>query len=443
VPPETRYAESDAGLIAYQVFGEGPFDLVYMSGSVSNVDMRWEVPPFASFFERLASFSRLILFDRRGTGASDRVPVDAVPTWEEWGDDLRVVLDAAKSDHAAILAILDGGPMAMVFAATHPDRTKALVLANTTARVRVAEDYPAGLPTEAAEATLKLFEDGWGTEEFAAALAPTLSSDRRMRAWFAKYQRASASPRMAAAQFRSILDLDVRSVLESIRVPTLVLHRTTFAFIPLEHGKYLAEHIPGARLVEVPGSDSSFTFEQPDLVLDTVEEFLTGVRRVPPADRVLATVLFTDLVDSTQRASEMGDRQWRALLDRHDELAKTEVERHRGRALKSTGDGILATFDSPGRAIRCTLSIRDQVQNIGLPMRAGLHAGEVELRDDDVGGIAVHIAARVSAQAGPGEVLVSRTVSDLVAGSGITFQDRGSHSLKGVPGEWQLFAVEG
>jgi len=441
VPPETRYATSDAGLIAYQVVGDGPFDLVYMNGSASHVDVRWEAPPFARFLERLASFSRLILFDRRGAGASDPVPIDATPTWEEWADDLRVVLDTVKSEQAALFAMLDAGPMAMLFAATYANRTKALVLGNTTARVRAAKDYPIGLSSEVAEATLEFFAQRWGTEDAATALAPTLSQDPRMRAWFAKYQRASASPRVFAAQLRSLLELDVRGVLESIRVPTLILHRAAYGALPLEHGRYLAEHIDGARFVELPGSDSTLIAERPDITLDALEEFLTGVRHLPPADRVLATILFTDIVDSTRLASEMGDRRWRGLLDQHDEIARAEVERHRGRALKSTGDGMLATFDSPGRAIRCAMAIREALAGMGLSIRAGMHAGEIELRGDDVGGIAVHIAARVSALAGAGEVLVSRTVSDLVAGSEFDFMDRGDHALKGVSGEWQLFAV--
>ena len=441
MPPETRYATSDAGLIAYQVVGDGPFDLVYMNGSASHVDVRWEAPPFARFLERLASFSRLILFDRRGAGASDPVPIDATPTWEEWADDLRVVLDTVKSEQAALFAMLDAGPMAMLFAATYANRTKALVLGNTTARVRAAKDYPIGLSSEVAEATLEFFAQRWGTEDAATALAPTLSQDPRMRAWFAKYQRASASPRVFAAQLRSLLELDVRGVLESIRVPTLILHRAAYGALPLEHGRYLAEHIDGARFVELPGSDSTLIAERPDITLDALEEFLTGVRHLPPADRVLATILFTDIVDSTRLASEMGDRRWRGLLDQHDEIARAEVERHRGRALKSTGDGMLATFDSPGRAIRCAMAIREALAGMGLSIRAGMHAGEIELRGDDVGGIAVHIAARVSALAGAGEVLVSRTVSDLVAGSEFDFMDRGDHALKGVSGEWQLFAV--
>jgi class 3 adenylate cyclase len=429
-------------LIAYQVVGEGPLDLVYLSGSTSHVDVRWESPHFARFYEGLASFSRLIVFDRRGNGASDR-PSGAMPSWEEWADDLLVVMDASESDRAAVFGHLDAGPMAMLFAATYPERTSALVLGNTGARFVVADDYPQGLTSEFVEAYLRLVEEQWGTEEFAAVASPSLAVDAAARRWFAKFMRASASPRAAAAQIRSATELDLRSVLPSISAPTLVLHSRDFQFVTLAHARYLADHIPDARLVEIEGSDSAFSFAHADVVLSSVEEFLTGARHTPDPDRVLATVLFTDLVDSTRHAAEVGDRSWRALLDRHDELARTEIERHRGQLRKTTGDGILATFDAPGRAIRCAIAIQESLRDLDLTMRAGLHAGELELRGDDVGGIAVHIAARVAAQAGTGQVLVSRTVTDLVAGSGLSFAAQGVRALKGVPGEWDLYAVEG
>jgi class 3 adenylate cyclase len=392
--------------------------------------------------QRLASFTRLIMFDRRGSGASDPVPLDAMPTWDEWADDLRVVMEAAASQRAAIFAILDAGPMALLFAATNPDRTTALVLGNTTSRFLVDDDYPQGLSPESADAFIKFTEAGWGTEDYAAIVSPSVAADPHERAWFAKFMRAGASPRAAAAQWRPVVELDLRAVLPTIRVPTLVLQRRGLYLAGGEHGRYLAEHIPGARFVELDGADSSVTYGNADVVLDQVEEFLTGVKRGPDPDRVLATVLLTDIVDSTRHAAEMGDRQWRELLDRHDELARRAIERFRGRFWHTTGDGVLATFEAPGRAIRCTLDMSDELADIGLSIRAGLHAGEVELRDDDIGGIAVHIAARVAAIAGPGEVLVSRTVTDLVAGSGITFTDRGAHSLKGVPTDWQLYLVE-
>jgi class 3 adenylate cyclase len=441
--PETRYATGLEGLIAYQVVGDGPRDLVYLSGFTSHVDVRWESPQFARFQDRLASFSRLILFDRRGTGASDPVPLDALPTWEEWADDLRVVMDAAGSERAAIFGVLDAGPMAILFAAAHPHRTTALILGNTSAKGIKADDYPHGISPEIVEATGDVIEKEWGTEEFAMRGSPSLAADPRERAWFAKYMRAGATPRAAAAQYRFAAHRDLRTVLPTITVPTLVLNRRGFEFVPIEQGRYLADHIPGAKFVELDGADSALAFGDSDSVLDSIEEFLTGVRRQPDPDRVLATVLITDLVDSTHRAAQLGDRKWRELLTQHDEVARSQIENHRGKLWKMTGDGVLATFDAPGRAIRCALSLDDSLNGIGLPMRAGLHSGEVELRGDDVGGIAVHLASRVSALAGAREVLVSRTVTDLVAGSGIRFSDRGAHSLKGVPGQWQIYLVEG
>jgi len=443
MPAETRYARTPRGDIAYQVLGDSPIDLVYVSGA-TNIDVRWESQEFAHFQERLASFSRLILFDRRGSGASDGIPLDAPPTWEEFADDLRVVLDTVGSSRTALFANLDGGPAAILFAATQPARVSALVLANTTAKAIAAEDYPAGLTSDQFAVLIKVFEEGWGSEQFAALTNPTYANDPRQRSWFAKYMRASASPRAYVAQVRAIWgSMDVRAALASIRVPTLILHRRELAWISAENGRYLSEHIPGSKLVELDGSDP-LLFSSPDaeFILDTVEEFLTGVRPVPEPDRVLAAVLFTDLVDSTRRAAAIGDRAWHKLLDAHDQLAHAEIERNRGLLIKTTGDGILARFDSPGRAIRCAAAMREQVEQLGLEIRAGIHAGEVELRGDDVGGIAVVIASRVSSLAKAGEVLVSRTVADLVAGSGQRFRDRGMNSLKGVPGEWQLFEVD-
>jgi class 3 adenylate cyclase len=330
--------------------------------------------------------------------------------------------------------------MAMLFAATNPDRTSALILGNATARYRADEGYQ-GMDAETIDAAVAWFETGWGTEEFAAWIAPASSATPGYTRWFAKYMRGSASPRLIAAQLRSLADIDLRHVLPSIQVPTLVLQRDAFSFATLEQGRYLVEHIPDARMVVIPGSDSTFLAVDSDLALDAVEEFLTGVRPTRAPDRALATVLFTDIVDSTRRAVEVGDHAWRRTLDSHDDLARAEIERHGGRLIKTTGDGVLATFDAPGRAIRCAVALVEGVANLGLAIRAGLHTGEVELRGDDVGGVAVHTAARVSALAESGEVLVSRTVVDLVAGSGIDFDDRGEHDLKGVPGTWRLFAA--
>lgn len=429
------------GMIAYQVVGEGPIDLVYLSGSTSHIDMRWELPAFTRFLERLAGFSRLILFDRRGTGASDPIPFDRTPTWEEWAEDLRAVLDEVGSQRTALFATLDGGPMAIVFSAMHPDRVRALILANSGARVLAADDYPAGMTEENFAALIAALEKGWGTEALAAALSPTVAGDPETRAWFARYMRASATPRALVAQQRAMATLDVRAALPLITVPTLVLHRRGLQVVPIELGRYVAGSIPGATFVELEGSDSLLLGPDGDATLDTIEEFLTGMPPQAQVDRVLATVLFTDLVDSTRRAAEVGDRRWREIIDRHDEITRRSIEGARGRLIKTTGDGVLAAFDSPGRAIRCTLSLRRALADIGLQVRSGLHVGEVERRGDDIGGIAVNIAARVMDEAAPGEILVSGAVPALVAGSNFTFEERGARELRGVPGSWQLFAV--
>jgi class 3 adenylate cyclase len=331
--------------------------------------------------------------------------------------------------------------MALFFAGTRPERTSALVLANATAKFLAADDYPIGVPAEVAEALLAQFDQLWGTEAMAAMFAPSRAGDQRFCRWLARFQRTIASPRAVQAFLRASFEMDARPILPLIQAPTLVLHRRDFPLIPISHGRYLAEHIPGATLVELAGTEQSLFWETPELVLDHVERFLTGVRRVAQPTRMLSTVLFTDIVGSTQRAGELGDRRWRELLNVHDELTGRLVEAFGGRLVKPTGDGILATFDGPGRAIHCAVALRDELAGIGVDLRAGLHTGEVELREDDVGGIAVHIAARVMAAAGPGEILVSRTVRDLVAGSDVTLEDRGMYLLKGIDGDWQLLAV--
>jgi class 3 adenylate cyclase len=429
--------------LAYQVLGQGPPDLVFTMGAFSHVDIVWEDPQMALFLRRLASFCRLLRFDRRGTGASDPLPSDPLPPSEAYAEELVAVMDAVGSQRAALLATgPQAGPMALFFAGTRPERTSALILADATARYLVADDYPIGFPPQAAEAMIATAEELWGTETMAKINAPSRAGDERFLRWSARLERAIASPRMVRAHLRTLLEVDVRSILPLIQAPTLVLAHREFRQLPVEHGRYLAEHIPGARLVELPGALPLF-WDQPDLVLEVVEEFLIGARRSVEPDRVLATVLFTDIVGSTQRAAELGDRGWRELLDVHDELAGRLVERWGGRLVKTTGDGILATFDGPGRAIGCAATLRDELGGIGVQIRAGLHTGEVELRGDDVGGIAVHIAARIMATAGAGEIVVSRTVRDLIAGSDLTLEDRGSRRLKGVEGDWQLFGVVG
>jgi class 3 adenylate cyclase len=442
VQPETKYARLGRDRIAYQVLGEGPPDLVLTSGSFGHVDMAWEDPGIALFFRTLASFSRLILFDRRGTGASDPIPIDSLPPWESYAQDLAAVLDEVGSEQAALLTQVDAGPMAMFFAGTKPERTRALILANATARYLATDDYPIGVPVEVAEAVLAQVDQLWGTEAMVTMQAPSRAGDARFRRWLARFQRTNASPRAVLAFLRASFEMDASSILPLIQAPTLILHRRDCQLVPVTHGRYLAERIPGATLVELPGTELTLFWETPEVALDQVEQFLTGVRRVAQPTRVLATVLFTDIVGSTQRAGELGDRRWRELLNVHDELTARLVEEFGGRLVKTTGDGILATFEGPGRAIHCAVALREELAGIGVQLRAGLHTGEVELRDDDVGGIAVHVAARVMAAADPGEILVSRTVRDLVAGSDVILEEvHGTYLLKGIDGDWQLLAV--
>jgi class 3 adenylate cyclase len=441
VQPDTNYASLDGDRIGYQVFGHGPPDVVTTIGSYSHMDLVWENPGIALFLRSLGSFSRVIRFDRRGTGVSDRLHLELLPPWESWAEELAVVLDAVGSERAAIIAQLDAGPMALFFAATRPERTSALVLVNTTARWAVADDYPIGLPREVLDARLRRFDQLWGTEAMAASLVPSRAGDAQFRRWWARFQRAVGPPGAMAVLQRALAEIDARPLLPLIQAPTLILHRRDSAFVPYSHGQYLADHIAGAKLVELPGTEQSIVWETPQLALDHVEEFLTGARHGQDPSRVLATVLFTDIVGSTQQAGRLGDRRWRELLNVHDELARRVIEQAGGRLVKSTGDGVLATFDGPGRGIHCATALRDQLHGIEVQTRAGLHVGEVELRDGDVGGMAVHIAARVMAAAQPDEILVSRTVRDLVVGSDLALDDCGTRPLKGVEGDWQLFAV--
>jgi class 3 adenylate cyclase len=443
VPPKTRYARVGPDRLAYQVLGQGPPDLVLTIAAFSHVDVAWEDPQLGLFLRRLASFSRLLRFDRRGTGASDPLPQNPLPPWEAYAQELVAVMDAVGSQRAALLATgPEVGPMALFFAGTRPERIAALILVDATARYLVADDYPIGFPPQVVEAMTARADELWGTEAFARIYAPSRAGDERFLRWSARFERAIASPRVVRDHLRAMLEVDVRPILPLIQAPTLVLHHRDFRLLPVAHGRFLAEHIPGARLVELPG-DLPMFWDQPDLLLEVVEEFLTGAGRSVEPTRVLATVLFTDIVGSTRRAAELGDRRWRELLDTHDELAGRLVERWGGRLVKTTGDGILATFDGPGRAIGCAAGLREGLGEIGVQIRAGLHIGEVELRGDDVGGIAVHVAARIMATAGAGEIVVSRTVRDLVAGSDIVLQDRGSRRLKGIGGDWQLFGVAG
>jgi pimeloyl-ACP methyl ester carboxylesterase len=425
------------------VVGEGPIDLVLVPGFATHIELQWEMPPLARFLERLGSFSRLLLFDKRGTGLSD--PVTEVPTLERRIDDVRAVMDAAGSERAALFGISEGGPMSILFAATHPERVSALVLHGAMGRTTEAPDYPWGVPADALrESAAEFIAPYWGQdpEGIMELFAPSFVGDPRAAELTARLERMSASPSMVQQIFEMFLDIDVRSVLPSIHVPTLVIHRHGDRVVNWRAGRELADQIPGARYVEVPGIDHLPWAGDAEAVLGETEEFLTGARTAAEPDRILATVMFTDIVGSTERAAELGDARWRELLAEEEEAVRRELERFGGREVKRMGDGCLATFDGPARAIRCGKEITEAVRSVGLDVRVGLHCGEVEVMGEDVGGIAVHIAARVGSLAGADEVLVTSTVKDLVAGSGIEFADRGAQQLKGVPDEWRLFAVD-
>jgi pimeloyl-ACP methyl ester carboxylesterase len=438
-PPQTRYARSGDASIAYQVCGEGPIDLVFIPGFVSHLDLFWEVPASARFFRRLASFSRLILFDKRGTGLSD--PVAGAPTLDQRMDDVRAVMDATGSGNAAVFGISEGGPLGILFAATHPERVTHLILFGSGPTFSRSEDYPWAAPG----LEIPFWGDSlehWGEGRLVDIMAPNYASDPGARARFARLERLGASPAMA----RDLLDLarqiDVRSALPALRVPTLILHRAKDGTLPVEGSRYMAERVSTAQYLELPGDDHTPWLGDADAVLSEVEQFLTGSRTAVDLDRVLTTVLFTDISGSTKMASDLGDSRWRDLLAEHDVIVRRELKRFRGQERDKAGDGFFATFDRPAAAIRCAVAIGDALRPLGLEIRAGLHTGECELADDGgVAGIAVHIGARVAAEAGPNEVLVSRTVKDLIAGSGIDLGDRGLRDLKGVDGAWQLFEV--
>jgi class 3 adenylate cyclase len=439
--PATAYAlTSDHVHIAYQVAGTGPPELVVVEGFISHVEIAWEDPGLAEFREALASFSRAMFFDKRGVGVSDRV-TDAA-TLEQRADDILAVLDANNCERAVVLGISEGAPAALLFAATHPERTQALVLHGGMARSTWAPDYPWATPADAVLEAAEWFEPDIFSGTDIEIWAPSLADDAHAMAWLGRYRRSSITPGALTALFLMFLEIDVRAVLPTITVPTLVLHRRGDRVVNRRAGQWLADQIVGARYVELDGRDHFPWVGDVRTVVHEIEHFLTGASHVEEPDRVLATVLFTDIVGSTELASALGDRAWRTKLDQHDAAVREVLGRHRGVEVKTTGDGFLATFDGPGRAIRCAAALHAAVAPLGLQLRAGLHTGEIEVRGSDVGGIAVHVAARVLAAAAPGEVLVSRTVTDLVAGSGIRFARRGTHALKGVPGEWELFRAE-
>lgn len=441
-PPDTMYARSGDVNIAYQVIGDGPLDLVFVMGWVSHLEYFWREPSFARFLLRLASFSRLILFDKRGTGLSDRVPINELPTLEQRMDDVRAVMDAVGSERAALCGVSEGGPMCSLFAATYPEKTLALVMIGTYAKRIRDDDYPWAPTPEHRQHFFDEMREQWGGPVGLEERAPSMAHDPEFREWWATYLRMGASPGAALALTQMNAEIDVRQVLPSIRVPTLVIHRSEDQCLKVEEGRYVAQRIPGARYVELPGRDHLPFVGDQDGILDQVEEFLTGVRHPLEPDRVLATVLFTQIIGSKQHAQRMGSNDWEALIHRLRTHVHKEIEWFRGRDIDMIGDRPLAIFDGPARAIRCASAISEYASRLGINMRAGLHTGECDMVDGKVGGIAAEIGSQVAKKAAPDEVLVSSTVKDLVAGSGIRFEDRGAHQLAGIPGDWRLFAVE-
>jgi pimeloyl-ACP methyl ester carboxylesterase len=435
-PPDTRYARSGDVSIAYQVLGDGPLDLVLVPGMISNVEFDWHEPRLAAFRRRLGRSSRSIVFDKRGTGLSDHVR--GVPTLEERMDDVRAVMDAAGSERAVVVGLSEGGAMAALFGATYPERTAGVILYSAYAHAKVSKDR--------LERELEELPRRWGTREYAAEdlrlFAPSVAHEPELQRFWATWIRFAATPAAAADLSRMNAEIDVRHVLPTLRVPTLVLHRSGDRVVSLRHGRALAEAIPNARLVELPGSDHYPYFEDVEGFFAQVEAFVRGLAEEAEFDRVLATVLFTDIVGSTERAVDMGDRPWRELLDAHHAVVRAHLGRFRGREIDTAGDGFFAAFDGPARAVRCARAIVESVRELGLEVRTGLHTGECELAGDRLRGIAVHVGARVAATAAPGEVVVSSTVKDLVAGSGLVFEERGEVELKGVPGAWRLYALQ-
>jgi class 3 adenylate cyclase/pimeloyl-ACP methyl ester carboxylesterase len=438
--PETKYVAVGDSEVAYQVIGNGPNDVLWMYPLGSHVDLFWQIPSYAETLDRLCAFSRVIVLDRRGLGASGPAPEGGVSSWEVFTEDIGAVLEAAQSTRAAIASNRETGQIAMLYAGMHPERVSALVLLNTTARYLEADDYPIGESSATVDAVVELMRTTWGTEDFARVGVPSTGDDEETSRVMAMTQRASATPKQAAALYNYFLRHgDVRLVLASIQVPTLVLHVQASPLLPIAHGRYIAEHIQGAEFIELPGADLGGGI--PAGAIADIAEFLTGERSLGEIDRILTTVLFTDIVGSTTRAASLGDQRWRSLLDAHDRAIREQLRRFRGHEINTTGDGFVASFDGPARAIRCAREITGATGELGIELRVGLHTGECEVRGEDLGGLAVHIAARVGALANPREVLVW-TVKDLVVGSGIEFSEKGEHELKGVPGSWKLFAVK-
>jgi class 3 adenylate cyclase len=439
VTPETHYTKCGTINIAYQVLGEGPLDILLVPGWITNLDILWEEPRLSRFLLRLASFSRLILFDKRGTGLSDRVT--NTPTLEERMEDVRSVMAAVGSTEAALVGWSEGGPMCALFAATYPEMTRALVMIGSYPRRFKTEDYPIGPSKEENDAFIASIEDNWGTDFALAVRAPSLLEDSSFRAWWGRYLRMSASPSAAQALTQANSEIDIRDILPSIAVPTLLLHATGDMTLDVEHSRYMVTRIPGARLIEVDSDDHLPWLKGSNAILSNIEDFLTGSNRASVSNRMLCTLLFTDIVSSTEMLERLGDEGWSDLLSQHDEAVRRELTTFSGREIKTTGDGFLATFDGPARAIQCAKAVRQAAAKLGVNVRQGLHTGECEMQGNDLSGLAVHIAARISDLAGTGEILVSRTVRDLVAGSGLTFEGFGLHELKGIEDQWQLYRV--
>jgi class 3 adenylate cyclase len=435
-----RYARNKGGQsVAYQVYGDGPLDIVFIPDWCTNLEVMWEEPSTARFLERLSSFGRLVCFDKRGSGISDPVPLGAIPTTEEWMIDVEAVLDSIGSERAVLFGHGDGAPLAIMFAATYPGRTTSLVLLDACARRVRADDYPCGLPPEIAAKFIDRIIATWASGHAAFLGAPSVAGNPGFIEYRARLERLAMSPGEFAALYPPTYETDIRPALSTISVPTLVLHRKGNPYIRIDSGRYLAEHIEGAEFIELSGDDHFFHSGDTETMLGAVQHFLTGTRETPDHDRVLATVLFTDIVGATKHAERLGDKLWHGLIDRHHAVVRQELRRFRGKEIDTAGDGFFATFDGPARGVRCALAIQDMVQALGIDIRAGLHIGECELMGEKVGGIAVHIGARVMGMAGGGETLVSRTVKDLVAGSGLQFEEKGKFNLKGIAGEWELF----
>jgi class 3 adenylate cyclase len=438
---QTKYTRSNNVHIAYQVVGEGEFDLIYVQGWASHVELSWEEPLFARFLKRLTSFSRLIMFDKRGTGLSDRVSSDQLPTLEERMDDLRAVMDAAGSKRAALVGHSEGGALCALFAATYPERTKAIIMIGSFAKRIWSPDYPWAPTREERQKEYESVVDEWGKQQDVAHYAPSMIDDEAFSQRLATYYRHAASPGAALTLLRMNTEIDIRNVLPAIHVPTLFIHRTGDLDTNIEESRWMVTQVEGARLVEFTGADHFPWLGDQDSILDEMQEFLTGERPPPDFTRILTTILFTDIVESTKLAHEFGDQAWKSLLDKHSRICEENIKHFRGRLIKDTGDGILAIFDGPGRSVQCAKAISADTKSLGIHIRAGIHTGEIELRGNDTAGVAVHLAARVASLANSDEVLVTRTVRDLVAGSGIQFSDHGTHEFRGFSEAWQVYAV--